>query len=214
MDDVLFENRYELTPALIKRRRSLRYKRSGKQRLWLGHVFHAELVLFVVLYLAAAYTFRWESAYRLVAWAAAIFCVVLLLTPRARAKRNFTDMLAFARQDKLFASTTFGESVETKAGSISLKLAYDQIWFIDENDEAFMLWLQDLSMIYVQKNAFTVGDEAAFSDFIFKKAAEAEPLLTKQQLNRAVLKKSMRQIVVLAIITLLLLVCATLLLWA
>lgn len=83
----------------------------------------------------------------------------------------------------VFRSIRFSDKIEVTCGNTTTTLLYEQIAFIEENNDCFCLWVNGKVFLVIYKNAFETGDAESFRAFILAKCAESHPLLTKSQFN-------------------------------
>jgi len=188
MDAIQFVNQYEITKPLLKSWQHLSQKRSGKHGLWFAFFskifawFFTFSCLIVALVFGAPVFFCFSFLF-------AVLLVLLIAHPSILAHRKFKQFSLLSGKTTWIQTICFGESLEIKSGNSSSAYSYDQIRFIDENEECFYLWLGAKFFLIVYKNAFSAGNADEFAAFIGEKCSEKEPLWEKRELNKRMSKK-------------------------
>jgi len=196
MENILFENRYEITIPFLRSLNKLSQKWSGKLRLW--------IIFFTKIWLAA---FSISSAVVCVVlnipsmfWFAVVLAVYLALEfiiPEVRLRKRFKRFASQSGCPVLEQTTRFGEKIEVESGNSLSTYSYEQIRYIEENGDRFYLWLGVDLIFILCKNAFTIGNINDFGAYINSKCSEKTPLWTKRTLNRELFKKHLTAILIL-----------------
>lgn len=199
MENVLFENSYEVTKSLIKSWRKVSQKRSGKLRLWLDLLFKIWSLVMAVSSAVVCFAFNLPSLVVMAGAFAGLFIMSIIL-----------PIITLHKQFKYFADLTgssvwnqairFGEKIEVESGNSVSTYSYEQIRYVEENNDCFYLWLGVGVIIILYKNAFTSGDASDFSSYIIDKCSESMPLWTKRERNGELLKKQLPAVIILAVI--------------
>ena len=196
MDNIQFENRYEITKELVKSWNKLSQKRSAKHRLWMNFLVKTEIAVLAVLAFLSIGFFGSKSSVPVFSILVSLF-IILSVLPAIAFRLQFRQFSQMTGETKWIQTARFGEDVEIKNGNTVTTYSYDKIRFIDENDECFCLFFDMGSRILpVYKNSFAVGSADEFFAFIKGKCTEKEPLWTKRELNKQVLKKIRLQIAI------------------
>ena len=213
MENILFKNKYEITPRLTKKWNSLFFKRIGRHRHWvrlaMTLIFAALAVLCVVMDvltvlcvvmdgLTGKQGYIDSNAYFALFVILGVGFLVSAFMPGHLNKIRYKNYLKFSGQTEWIQTLCFGDTIEVISNNSVTAYTYNQINFIDENNDCFILWLNSALLLMVYKNAFELGDANSFRDFIKEKTAGS--LWTKKQLNRIGLKKQLPRIVLLAIL--------------
>lgn len=215
--DILFENRYEYTAALLRKwNHSLSFKRSARYNLW---ALLATVIVCAVtaLFFALNAVLTGDSDLFGLSVLAATASLIIAWFPRQLNRMLYNN---FAQQQlqpqtQFFRSLRFGYKIEVACANTTVTFLYAQVAFIEENDDCFCLWINGKAFLPIYKNAFETGDAESFRTFIVEKCTESHPLLTKKQFNRPHFRRILPLIILMAVVlSLLLLYClsATLLL--
>jgi hypothetical protein len=198
MENVLFENKYEVTPALMKKWNSLSFKRSAKHKVWVSLAMKIGFALLTVLFLVQG-IFTGDDIYYYLAMIYGVASVMLIFMPGYR--KRYKNYLKFSGQTEWIQRLQFGEKIEAASGNTVTTFTYDQINYIDENEDCFFLWLNVSTTLIVYKNAFVVGDADLFRAFIYEKCMEYKSLWTKKKHNHTSIKKQIPRIIILVILS-------------
>ena len=197
MNNIQFENQFEITKKLVKSWNRLSQRRSAKHRLWLN--FFAKIGIAVLAVLMFFFVRFSGSELSIVVFALLVFLFIFyLIWPAVTFNLQSKQFSGVTGEAKWIQTICFGEDIKIKNGNTTTTYFYDKIRFVDENDECFYLFISTgsrLSIFYIYKNSFSVGSAEEFSAFIKEKATEQEPLWTKRELNKHVLKKLRSKIV-------------------
>ena len=206
MEHIQFENKYEITKALM--RSWSRPSQNQGAEYWFRFLFlmtvlsgvAAGLSLFVVLFFG-------EQSILPPAFLSLFLFAALLARPYISSGRQFKRLLQPSGETHLDRTIQFGDKLTVTTGNSTFTYSYNQIRFIDEADECFRLWIGSaLATIVVYKNSFSVGEADTFSEFIKEKCVESGPLWSKRELNKQVLKKIMPRMILIACIVIYLLI--------
>ncbi|MCL2670603.1 MAG: hypothetical protein FWF10_01025 [Clostridiales bacterium] len=200
MENVLFENRYEVTKQMMKSWYRLSQKRSGKLQLWLNALFGGLYAFLGIIY-ALLICIDGEIDAKAIVLAALFFCISLLsfMAPSLRTRKAFKQFKTFTGLDIMQDTFQFGDRIEREIGSNTDVFRYDQICFIEETDEAFHLWIDVLSCMIIKKHAFTVGASGDFMTFITERCTADKPFWTKRKFSMHMWKKCLPQVLYLVI---------------
>jgi len=196
MEHIPFENKYEITKALM--RRWSQRSRQKVARHWPLFLLMMTVLYGVIAVLSLFAVLIYGDQNMLYP---AILSLLLLSFSLARpyisSGREFKRLLQLSGETRLDRTIHFGDKLTVTTGNSTLTFSYGQIRFVDETDESFRLWIDGaLAFIMVYKNSFTVGDTGAFSTFIKEKCAESEMLWSKRELYRKVLKRILPRMII------------------
>jgi hypothetical protein len=199
MDNIIFENRYEVTPELLKYWRSFSFKRSARHRMWVTLFFK---IAFAYIALLCFFEAAWYSIFSFVV-SGCIFAFLFFVEtflPGLRDRKHYKGALRANEREAQFSIYRFSDYIEFVYENITAKYQYEQICFIDEAEDYFVLWTTKGQLLNIYKNAFSVGNADLFGEFIRGKCAEAGSLWTKKQLSSFSLKRSVVRVIVIAFI--------------
>ena len=191
MNNIQFENQYEITKKLVKSWNKLSQKRSAKHRIWMNFLAKIGIVVLATLTLLSICFSGSQLSVLLFSLLMLLFIFYLVgpaITFKVQSKR-FSQVTGEA---KWIQTICFGENIEIKNGNTTTTYSYYKIRFIDENDECFYLFISiglRLSIFHIYKNSFSVGNADEFSAFIKEQCTKQEPFWTKRELNKRVRKK-------------------------
>ena len=187
MDDTKFENRYEITKQFIRSEYKLTQKRSGKLNLWFGYCM-------IILFVTILFIYSIISLPNIILHLFyIIFGCLLLIYPYfidpARKLKAFTKI---SGEKKLIyppiRTVRFGEFILLQTGNYNLSYSYDKVRYIEENDECIYFWISLVMVVPLYKDSFTIGNPDEFIAFFYEKCSEQEPLWSKSELNKRLLK--------------------------
>jgi len=198
MDNIQFENQYEITKELLKSWRKLSQKRSAKHKLWITFLGKVWAGVLVVLCVFAALFF---NASRFFGFSLFFFTLLMYASfmPSIVSRQRVKRFLQFSGETTWLHTVCFGEEIVVKSGNSVTTYSYDKIRFIDENEECFYLWVGTNFSIVIYKSKFSVGRVDEFRTFIDEKSSEQEPLWKKRELNKKVLKKLLPRVIALIV---------------
>ena len=180
MDDIVFENEYEITKQFIRSEYKLSQKRSGKLNLW---VSHGSTVFYVVILSVYAVFSR-----NILICAFNTLVVVLLLTypyfiVPAQTLKGFARLSGVKTlPSPIIRTVSFGESILMQTGNTAVTYSYDKVRYIEENDEYIYFWIGTLMIVPLYKNSFTIGNSDDFTTFLYEKCSELGSLRSKRKL--------------------------------
>lgn len=212
MENILFENKYGYTLALLRKWSGLSFKRSGRHMLWLQLVLKA--IVFATAIAIALLAVLYDYFFLFIP--AEIFLlagIIMVLLPRRYTQNQYNSFLQLQLQPQaqLFRTIRFGDSIEVICGNTVTSYLYEQIPYVEENDNCFCLWINGTAFLAVYKNAFEMGDTESFRTFILDKCSRSQPLITKSQFNQGFLKRHWARVITLAVLVFLLLAICLLL---
>ena len=200
MDDIKFENRYDITKGFIRSEYKLSQKRSGKLNLWLVFVMKIVYILVLIAYiilggpLISTFTF-------FLFFLVCFFVVYPSFIAPARKLRAYGKIAA---EKKPFTLPTrnvrFGENIVLQTGISSLSYSYDKVRYIENSDDIIYFWIGMEMVVPLYKNSFTVGNPDDFLAFFREKCSEQEPLWSKGELTRRTIKDMTSTIIFEAVI--------------
>lgn len=194
MENIQFENQYEFTKSLLKNWYKMSQKRDGKYRIWLAGCLAVSCILI-------AFIIK-ELIFYIFALIYVLWFIYGLVRPFIMPGRQLKHFSQITGESKWFQIIQFGENIEVQSGNSIVKYSYGRIRFIEENDTCFCLWINTNIMLTIYKDSFSVGNANEFCTFIEEKCSEQEPLWTKRELNKRILKKSLPPSIVLIIMPL------------
>jgi len=212
MENILFENKYEITPRLTKKWNSLSFKRIGRHRLWvrlaMTLIFAALAVLCIVMnILTSTQGYLGSNTYFGLSVIFGSGFMVSAFMPRYINKIRYKNYLKFSCESNWIQTIRFGEKSETAEGVIEVSsgnsvttYALQQINYADENDECIILWINNFSLLMVYKNAFTIGNTDDFRLWLYECLGDGGILWTKKKLKSVCLKKQLPRIILLVIL--------------
>ena len=197
MENIIFENEYEVTPALTKKWNSLSFKRSARYRHWLAIILK---IIFAALTIICAIKLMNDGTFMPTFVFITLAFLLMLFMPKFINKKRYKNYLKFSGQSEIIQTLRFGEKIEVASGNSVTTYTYDQVKFIDENDDCFCLWVNNAQLLMIYKNAFKIGNADLFREFIFEKCKENKSLWTKKHLNHVVFKKQIPRIILLLLL--------------
>jgi hypothetical protein len=194
--EILFENRYEVTAAVLKKLIKPSFKTSPV-KFWIEWAWRIVTAIIVVWVVYRSVTGE-MSAGNIVFTGILIGIMIFSQTMSWRlAQRQIAKFKRDWGTDSWVRVLRFSEDrIEYDDKAVTAFFPYNQIRYIDETDEYINLWLENNHLV-VDKSAFTVGNGCQFGAFVRGKAAEIRPLLSAAQQNLADLLNSAFSVILL-----------------
>ena len=199
MENIQFENSYEVTPRLMKKWNSLSFKRIGRHRHWVSLAAKIVFAALAVLCLVMGSKYNMGT---IVALAGVFGAGILLMIfmPGFANRKRYKNYLKISGQNKWLQTLRFGEKLEVASGNSVTTYELGQINYIDENKDCVILWINNALLLMVYKNAFTIGNADDFRLYLYARLGDGGILWTKKQMNRYGFKRQLPRIVLLIVL--------------
>lgn len=187
MDNCLFENQYEVTKQRYKSWFRISQKRCAKHRIWLAFYMKAVSGFAAALCLIGL-IFFYTQIFTILFGAYALLFTLSLFRLTITYNRQYKYFKKASGETVWLQTLRFGDEIEITSGNAVIKYSYDRVLYVDENDEAFFIWL-DMNAVYiVYKALFTKGDAGGFLAFFNEKLGKYKAPATKKELEKRIFK--------------------------
>ncbi|MDR1563917.1 MAG: YcxB family protein [Oscillospiraceae bacterium] len=197
MENIKFENVYEITPKLLKSWHGPKKKRIGRYRyviIWLllagVALFLTGLTIFGILETGTpggAVALIGGIYLLIMAW---IVCAYLRFAHRMIKKHLKTHKV-----EKWYQTIQFDEeNIIIKTDNISGTYSYKLLKYVEECEDCFFLWIDTKQVYAVLKGSFTKGNAEEFMAFVREKGN----LWSRAKLKRRVFVKNLPLIILFA----------------
>ena len=200
---VYFENTFEMTRPLFNKMTKTSPKKIGKTNFWFLRYIEIIGVLFLLLCIGyACLLFILKSILGVIPLGLAAFVGLFIyyFIKSDVSKAIFDEHKKRTGESTWIFTAKFSDKIYTK-GRQTLTTAYEDIYYIEEDDEVISLW-SDAVIIFLRKAFFTIGTAEDFLTFIKQKCNEKKPLLTLNQAEKRFRKPRIPYMAIVIVITL------------